>query len=75
MGHRVNRARAAQELSPEIPASYLPASRSSDTHPLAILLDPGTDVKARILALLPDERVCRVLVEYYVSVISRLFPP
>lgn len=66
MGHRVNRTRAEQELSPQV-ATVSTYPSTEQNHFFSVLLDPGTEVIARLVALLPDERMCRVLVEYYVS--------
>ncbi|KAK0207864.1 hypothetical protein DFS33DRAFT_1379414 [Desarmillaria ectypa] len=66
MGHRVNRSRATQDLDTmkynEDP--YTSASPSGG-HPLLLLLDPGVNVIARLVAMLPNDMRSRALVQFY----------
>ncbi|PBK89251.1 hypothetical protein ARMGADRAFT_336462 [Armillaria gallica] len=66
MGHRVNRNRATQDFDTtnnnEDP--YTSASPSGG-HPLLLLLDPGVNIIARLVAMLPDEMRTRALVQFY----------
>ncbi|KAJ7116836.1 fungal-specific transcription factor domain-containing protein [Mycena crocata] len=76
MGHRVNQTRATQDLE-AVP--YANDDRSPkleltshglhfgvpDGHPLALLIDPGTNIMSRLLVSLPPEAQTRALVQFY----------
>lgn len=65
MGHRINRARAAQDFETD---PYNPSTSSagvSRSHPLSLLVDPSADVLTRLVAILPEESRCRALVAFY----------
>ncbi len=70
MGHRVNRNRATQdfETTNNNEDPYTSASPSGG-HPLLLLLDPGVNIIARLVAMLPDEMRTRALVQFYVRMI------
>lgn len=78
MGHKVNRSRATRDLEVEAdpyarshssdPGEAVSGWRLSESHPLALLIDPGTNVMAKLLALVPDDQRSKTLVQYYVRV-------
>ncbi|KAJ7269352.1 fungal-specific transcription factor domain-containing protein [Mycena haematopus] len=75
MGHRINRTRATQDLE----AGPYSNDRSSelevtsdairlgvpDSHPLALLIDPNTNIISRLLLSMLPETQTRVLVQFY----------
>lgn len=77
MGHRVNRIRATQDLDGDTDGhesrtvlsapSAIPLSGVPEDHHLALLLEPGTDVMAKLLLPIPPLARSRVLVDFYVS--------
>ncbi|CAK5264478.1 unnamed protein product [Mycena citricolor] len=75
MGHRVNTNRAAQELeaashstdrSPQLRVTRKgPQLGILPSHPLALLIDPNTDILGRLLSVMLPEQQAGVLVQFY----------
>ncbi|KAJ6520200.1 fungal-specific transcription factor domain-containing protein [Mycena sanguinolenta] len=74
MGHRVNRTRATQDLEvgylnhrssePEV-GPHAGRLGVPDGHPLALLIDPSTNITHRLLLSMLTEAQTRVLVQFY----------
>jgi hypothetical protein len=77
MGHRVNQTRATEDLKA---ISYSNNDRSPepevtsngvhlgvpDGHPLALLIDPSTNLMSRLLVSMLPEDQTRILIQFYV---------
>ncbi|KAF8215783.1 fungal-specific transcription factor domain-containing protein [Mycena galopus ATCC 62051] len=74
MGHRVNRTRATQDLEAgpyssngpsRMEVTSIPQLGVHKGHPLALLIDPGTNIMSRLLLSMLPEAQTRVLVQFY----------
>ncbi|KAJ7109829.1 fungal-specific transcription factor domain-containing protein [Mycena epipterygia] len=75
MGHRVNQTRATQDLdavsyssdrSPKLEVTSRGINFGvPDGHPLALLIDPSTNIMSRLLVSLLPEAQTRVLIQFY----------